>query len=197
MKKTSEVNPMAQDRLKNQENQTSMEPRGRESLSRGGSWPAFSPFGMMRRMSDDIDRIFQNFGFPTAQRMGSWNSQEQFLPQIDIAERNGKLIISADLPGMNKDDVKIDVSDNAIVIEGERKSEQEENKEGIYRSERSYGHFLRQIPLPEGVNTESANATFRNGVLEISLDAPKSSDNRRRIQIQSDESGENPGKSAA
>ena len=70
---------------------------------------------------------------------------------------------------------------------GERKYEHEERKEGVYRTERSYGQFRRQIPLPEGVKTETANANFKNGVLEVTMDAPQLAKARRRIQIQGEE----------
>ena len=76
--------------------------------------------------------------------------------------------------------------DDAILIEGERKYEHEERDQGVYRSERSYGQFRRQIPLPEGVKTDTATATFKNGVLEITMEAPLAK-TRRRIQIQGEE----------
>jgi hypothetical protein len=66
------------------------------------------------------------------------------------SERDNELIIRADLPGMTKDDIKVDIADNAIAIRGERKSEREEDEEGYYRSERTYGSFYRGIPLPRG-----------------------------------------------
>jgi HSP20 family protein len=86
---------------------------------------------------------------------------------------------------MTKDDVKVEVTDDAVTISGERKSEHEEKREGYYRSERSYGSFYRQIPLPEGVDADDANATFRNGVLEITMQAPQRQEQRggRRLEI--------------
>ena len=93
-------------------------------------------------------------------------------PQVEVFEREGQLVLRADLPGLTKEDVKVEVTNEAINISGERKSEHEEKREGYYRSERSYGSFYRSIPLLEGVNAEDANATFRNGVLEITMQAP-------------------------
>jgi HSP20 family protein len=85
---------------------------------------------------------------------------------------------------MTKDDVKVEIADNAVVIRGERKSEREENEKGYYRSERSYGSFYRRIPLPRGVNAEEANADFRNGVLEITMAATHPAElKRQRIEI--------------
>jgi hypothetical protein len=77
------------------------------------------------------------------------------------------------LPGLTKDDVNVEITDDAINISGERRNEDEERREGYYRSERSYGGFFRSIQLPEGANAEDANATFNNGVLEITMEAPQ------------------------
>jgi HSP20 family protein len=156
---------------------------------------------MMRRFADEMDRMFdrmfEGFGLSSMERSGLWGSGERFSPGVEIRERDGKILISADLPGMNKDDVKVDISDDAVTIEGERKQEREEREEGFYRSERSYGQFRRVIPLPEGARTDNATATFRNGVLEIVIEAPQTAKNRRRIQIQGDEGGPKPGQTAA
>jgi HSP20 family protein len=186
---------MARERSKNREENQAIEPRRRGQMSRMESWPAFSPFSMMRRFADEMDRMFEGFGLPNMERLSPWSSVERFSPEVDIFERNGKLVVRADLPGLSKDDVKVDITDDAVVLEGERKYEHEEREQGLYRSERGYGHFLRHIPLPEGVKTDTATATFKNGVLEITMDAPQLSKSRRRIQIQGEES-QKPGQAA-
>ncbi len=90
----------------------------------------------------------------------------------------------ADLPGLKKDDMKIDINDGAITIEGERREEHEEDREGYYRTERSYGSFYRVVPLPEGAITDSAKAHFNDGVLEIVVQAPPREVSRgRRLEI--------------
>ena len=105
-------------------------------------------------------------------------------PQIEVFERGNQLIVRADLPGLTKDDLNVDITDDSIVIRGERRQEKEENEEGYYRSERNYGSFYREIPLPEGVNANEAKANFRNGVLEITMPAPERQTlGRRRIEI--------------
>jgi HSP20 family protein len=109
---------------------------------------------------------------------------ELWAPQIDVFQRNNELVVKADLPGLKKDEVKIDVTDDAITIQGERRSEHEEEREGVYRSERSYGSFCRVVPLPEGAITDQAKATFNNGVLEITMPAPPEQVTRgRRLEI--------------
>jgi len=176
---------MARERSKNQEEKQGLETRRGGQISRAGAWPMLGPFSLMRRFAEEMDRMWEGFGQPTtAGRSGLWGG-ESFSPDLDIFERDRKLVIKADLPGLNKDEVTIDVTEDEVVIEGQRKYEHEESKEGVYRSERSYGHFTRRVPLPEGVDTGTANATFKNGVLEITFEAPKtSSKETRRVQIQ-------------
>ena len=129
------------------------------------------PFGWLRRMSREME---QPFG----------GSNPFWSPEVDVVQRGDQLIVTADLPGMNKDDVTIDVTDDRITIRGERRSEREDTRDGVYRSERSYGSFQRVIPLPEGAITEQAKATFKDGVLEITMPAPPAQATRgRRLEI--------------
>jgi len=148
---------------------------------------AISPFSIMRRFSDEMDRVFGDFGFGRGLASGFGRLAElegsMWSPQVEAFEREGKLIVRADLPGLTKDDLHVEITDDAIKIRGERRQELEENEEGYYRSERSYGSFYREIPLPSGVNREEAKATFRNGVLEITLPAPAQEPSSRRIEI--------------
>ena len=105
------------------------------------------------------------------------------MPQIEVLQANGQFMVRADLPGLTKEDVKVEITDEFLTISGERKEETEEKREGFYRSERSYGSFYRQIPLPEGAKTENAAATFANGVLEITIPAPKIAAPTRKLEI--------------
>ncbi|HET9530704.1 MAG TPA: Hsp20/alpha crystallin family protein [Blastocatellia bacterium] len=148
-----------------------------------------SPFALMRRFTEEMDRIFEDFGMggklPATQSTGgSWQGAGFFAPQVEVFEREGQLVVRADLPGLTKDDVRVEVTDNGVLLEGERRYEHEENQGGVYRSERSYGSFRRLVPLPEGVNAENAEATFKNGVLEITMQAPQQQTRRRQIEIQ-------------
>ena len=104
-------------------------------------------------------------------------------PHVEVSERDGKLLIEADLPGMKREDINVQIEQDAIVIQGERNAHQTSNQGGYYRSERSYGSFYRTIPLPEGANADSAQASFRDGVLEIELDAPREQQRGRRLDI--------------
>ena len=173
--------------------------RGASDAERETPWLG-TPFTFMRRFSEEMDRLFEDFGLGhgwlapgfergldqlESLRTGTW------APQVEVMERSNKLIVRADLPGMTKDDIEVELDDDSLVIRGERKTEREEDEEGYYRSERSYGSFYRRIPLPAGVRTEDASADFRDGVLEITMPVPKRTDQRRR-QLQIGEREEQP-----
>jgi HSP20 family protein len=135
-----------------------------------------SPFAMLRRLNEEMDRAF--FGGLTSRNQGDW------MPAIDIAERNGELQIHADLPGIQKEDVKVEVSNGVLTISGERRQEKEEESEGYYRTERSYGSFSRSIPLPEGADIDKARGNFNNGVLELAIPMPGNKQTSKQIPIQ-------------
>ena len=153
--------------------------------------PPGRPYRLMEHFADEMDRVFGDFGFGRGwlrPRLDfGWPralTSENWLPDVEVFQRNNDLVIRADLPGLLKDDVKVDVTEDAITIQGERKREHEEEKGGIYRSERSYGSFSRTIALPEGAMTDQAKATFKNGVLEVTMPAPPESVKRgRRLEI--------------
>lgn len=150
-----------------------------------------NPFGMMRRFTKDMERLFEDFngfGFPNFLNRNFPTFSTEFenvawTPQIEVLQNNGQLMVKADLPGLKKEDVKVELTENMLTISGERKEEKEEKREGFYRSERSYGSFYRQIALPEGAKTEKAAATFRNGVLEITMPTPKMEPQARKLEI--------------
>jgi len=151
-----------------------------------------SPFAMFDRFADEMDRIFDEFGFGRgwlAPRFGRGSMSrsagvENWAPQLEVAERNNELVIRADLPGMKKDDISVDVADDAVTISGERKHEHEEQRGGVVRSERSYGSFCRVVPLPQGAMADQAKASFKDGVLEVTIPAPPEQVSRgRRLEI--------------
>ena len=152
------------------------------------------PFSVMRRISDEMDRLFENFGMGrglfggegrTGFDVGGYGegAPSMWSPHVEVCERNGKLLIQADLPGMKRDDVHVRVEQDQVIIQGERRQEQQHDQGEYYRSERSYGSFYRTIPLPEGSNTETATASFRDGVLEIEVDMPRHQERGRTLEI--------------
>jgi len=162
-------------------------------ISRLGQQGSMSPFGMMRRFNEEMDRLFEDFafnGFSTPRlRQGpimpslanEFEQLAQWTPQTEVFKRGDEIVVRVELPGMTKDDVIVDLDDDRIVIRGERRDEREANEHGI--SERSYGSFYRSIPLPEGIDGEKAKADFWNGVLEITLPRPKQKQRGRQLEI--------------
>ena len=129
--------------------------------------PSFDP---ARRWLDAFDRFAHGFWAPPG-----GPDRSSWLPEIETFQRGDEFVVRADLPGLEKKDVTLDVRDDALVIQGERSNEHEQEREGFYSSERSYGHFHRVVPLPEGAIADSVKATFRNGVLEVIMKAPPQS----------------------
>jgi HSP20 family protein len=160
---------------------------GLPSMFSGGG-----PFALMRQMEQEMDRMFEQVGFggqrgltqPRGPGAGS-GLPSLWQPQVEMFERDGKLHVCSDLPGLSKEDVHINVENDMVTIQGERRSSHEDRDQqrGFFRSERSYGSFYRTIPLPEGVNAESGEATFRDGVLDITFDAPNEQPRGRRLEI--------------
>lgn len=168
-----------------------MKNKEKKELELARKSPESNPFGMMRRFTKDMERLFEDFGefrFPNFFNreffpFGGEYKDFEWMPQIEVLQTNGDLLVKADLPGLTKDDVKVELTDEVLTISGERKEEKEEKREGFYRTERNYGRFYRQIPLPEGVKTEQANAAFRNGVLEVTVPVTKSESSARKLEI--------------
>lgn len=149
------------------------------------------PFNLMRRMTEEMDRAFErffdDFGFGAIGRRQGLSSRRAagWTPRIEAFQKGDQFVVRAELPGLKKEDIEVNVSDDAITIQGERRHEEERTEEGFYHTERSYGSFYRTIPLPEGVISDSAKASFRDGVLEVQLQAPPHEVSRgRRVEIQ-------------
>jgi HSP20 family protein len=132
-----------------------------------------------------MDRVFEDFGvtrgrLPLAGRPRGF----AWVPEVEMIEKDGRLIVRADLPGLTKPDVTLEFADGVLVLRGERKREKDEKGEGFLRSERIYGSFYRAIPLPEAVRPETAKAAFKDGVLEVTFDAtPKATAKAKTIAI--------------
>ena len=146
------------------------------------------PFALMREMKAEFDRVFNEPGWPAlrwptlrfaGEPEAAWN------PGIDVFERDNRLVTKIDLPGLKKEDIKVEVTDGHLAISGDRKREEEEKGEQFYRCEREYGSFYRAVPLPEGVKFEDVKATFADGVLEVSVPLPaKAEATVRKIAIE-------------
>jgi HSP20 family protein len=142
---------------------------------------SMSPFELMRRFTDELDRAFEGLGLA---RGAGGGEMEMWTPSVEVFERDNNLVVRAELPGLDKDDVRVELTDDGLVIEGERRREREERLEGGYRSEIEYGHFYRLIPLPEGVNIDQAQARMNNGVLDIAIPIAEARRPRRSIPVE-------------
>lgn len=145
------------------------------------------PLGLLRQMTSELDRVFGEPSWPSfrwpeglmAPRETAWS------PKVDVFEKDNRLITKIDLPGMKKEDVKVEFVDGRLVVFGERKSEAEKKEDNYFRCEREYGSFYRAVPLPENVRFEDVKATFADGVLEITVPLPaKVEPAPRNIQIE-------------
>jgi HSP20 family protein len=133
--------------------------------------PVRETHSVLARLHDEIDRMFHEFSLPSFFLTGT--ERGRWAPALDLYEKNGSLIVEAELPGVPTDAVKIHCTDHTLTIQGETNKEGEEKKEGYYRAERRYGSFYRMVTLPEGVDFDTAKAEFKEGVLKITL--PKTS----------------------
>jgi HSP20 family protein len=129
-------------------------------------WRERRPFEGLTRWFDDIDTWFDT-GLFTGMPEKLWQ------PAIDVAERDGKYIVRADLPGMKKGDIHIELSNGYLTLRGQRKSEHEEKKDTYRWVERTYGSFERTLIVPEGVAEKDIHAQYKDGVLEVSMPVPK------------------------
>ena len=132
----------------------------------------------MGRLMNEMDRMFEDFGMGSTfggvlrPRHPATAQRRMWAPQVDVFEREGTLVVHADLPGTRQEDVNVRIDDGVLIVSGERTHEHSHEKGGVYQCERSYGTFQRQIPLPEGVAPESVSASFDNGVLEVTMPMP-------------------------
>lgn len=140
-----------------------------------------TPFSLFRRMTEEFDRALQPLLSDD-----ETSASIAWTPTVEISERDGKYRILAELPGLSPNEVRVEVEDDALVLQGERQVEREATEGGIRRSERQFGFFYRRIPLPEGADPEQAKAKFHDGMLEITIPAPDRQVKRRQIEIEAD-----------
>jgi HSP20 family protein len=123
----------------------------------------FEPLKEFESLQNQIKKYFDDF--PSF----GFNYENSFSPRIDISEKDDKILVEAEIPGVKKDDLKITLQDNILTIKGEKKKEEESKDNNFYRSERSYGSFSRSFTLPVEVNTDKVDAKFNDGMLMIEL----------------------------
>ena len=132
----------------------------------------WNPWREMDTFSDRVNRLFNEPYFPTVRlsedfETGNWR------PVVDIYENDDGIVIKADLPGIDKDHVHVDVKDRILTLKGERSYENEVKEDKYYRKERAYGTFQRSFTLPAVVDPDKINAEFKDGVLKIDIPKPE------------------------
>lgn len=129
----------------------------------------WEPFRNLISFRDDFDRLLENFfGRNPIER------EEYWMPTMDVVENNGNIEVTAELPGMKKEDIKVTVKDNILSVSGERKQEEETKDKTFHRIERYYGKFCRSLELPAEVDPDKVKAVYKDGVLHISMVKPES-----------------------
>jgi HSP20 family protein len=173
---------------------TTLLEKAKETPKKEEALTEFEPFGFMgdlladmRRFTEEIEPFFGGFSprrrgfFPNAVRMpiaAPWT------PNVELFYTSEAIVVRAELPGLNKEDVKVEIVKGALTIEGERKYEKEVTKKGHFTTERAYGTFFRRIALPEDAMVAEAKAVFKNGVLEVTIPTPALKEELgRRLEI--------------
>ena len=136
-----------------------------------------NPFSVMRRMTEEMDRAFQTSNTANG-------GSALWAPAVEVSQTDSQYVVRAELPGLKPEEVQVEVTEDGLVLSGERTFERDLEKGGVHRTEIRYGRFYRVIPLPAGANVEQAKAKFENGVLEVTLPLAEEA-KPRRIQVES------------
>ena len=129
----------------------------------------FEPAREIESLQSDMNRLFDGFFGPRANGHGA----RRWLPAMDLVEVEGDLVLRVDLPGVDQDDVAIEIRDGVLTLSGQRNAEHEDKREGYHRVERAFGTFSRSVTLPKGVDADAVTASFDRGVLEVRVPKPE------------------------
>jgi HSP20 family protein len=138
----------------------------------------WEPLGELNTIRGQMNRLFNTFLEGAASGNGAAGAR-RWIPAMDLVESDDHFVLRADLPGLSKSDVNIEVEGNVLMVSGERKAEHEEHEGSYYRLERASGSFARLLTLPAGVTAEGITASFDRGVLEVRIPKPEQSKPRK------------------
>jgi HSP20 family protein len=130
------------------------------------------PVRELDSFQSDMNRLFDGF-FGRRDATGGNGYARRWIPAMDLVETDDELVLRADLPGLGREDIEIEVKDNTLTVSGERKAEHEQKGEGFHRVERASGRFSRSLDLPRGIDANSVGANFERGVLEVRIPKPE------------------------
>ncbi|HEV2062678.1 MAG TPA: Hsp20/alpha crystallin family protein [Solirubrobacteraceae bacterium] len=142
----------------------------------------WEPARELHTLQSEMNRLFNTFFDAPAGGGGGNGGARRWVPAIDLVETDDHFVLKADLPGLNEDDVNIEVQENVLTLSGERRFEHEVKKDGFYRLERGGGQFSRSLTLPDGVDADAIAASFDRGVLEVRIPKPEER-KPRRVEI--------------
>jgi len=132
--------------------------------------PARRALDVSRYVAEEMDRLFNEFGVRNHWPFVPVSSRDElWIPPVEVEEKDGEFHVRVELPGMKKEEVKVDLAEGVLTIDGERKHDEQRKEKDYYRTERSYGRFVRTITLPEGAKLDTAKALFADGMLEITM----------------------------
>jgi len=142
----------------------------------------FDPFRELDRLQNEVNRLFEGYTAAPAERTTGGGPARVWSPAVDVMENENAVVLRAELPGMKQEDIDIELTGDTLTLRGERRFENGARKDNYVRVERSYGRFQRSFTLGVPVQHDKVNATYRDGVLEISL--PKSEETKpRKVQV--------------
>jgi HSP20 family protein len=141
----------------------------------------WEPARELQSLQQEMNRLFGTV-FDSHTGEGGTAFARRWIPPMDLIEGQDEYVLRADLPGLNEDDVQIELDERVLTISGERRAQHEERKEGYHRVERASGKFSRSLTLPEGIDPEAIHASVENGVLEVRIPKPEER-KPRRVQI--------------
>jgi HSP20 family protein len=158
------------------------------TTTKGKEAQRWEPLDIFEEFETDMARFWQQPWLPMPRMLARFPRFQDRLatvwrPTVDVFEKNGHLVVKAELPGVKKEDVSVTLDKGDLVISGERKVESEVKEGHVYRMERSYGSFYRRLPLPEEVLPEQIEASFKDGVLEVRLPKPKGQAKAQKIAL--------------
>lgn len=143
-----------------------------------------TPSSSFVQLRDEMDHLLEDFFGRESLSPGNGSQWGQFMPEIDVENTDKEIRVSAELPGLDEKDIQLSITDGVLFIEGEKRREQTQEKGNFYHTERSYGSFYRSIALPAEVEEHKAKASFKNGVLRITLPkAPEAHSKSKKLEI--------------
>ena len=132
----------------------------------------WNPMKEMFSLSDRMNKMFDGFFYPTT-RDNEWMSMWDWNPAVDIYDKDDHIVIKAEIPGVDKKDITVDIKDRVLTLKGERSSDNEEKKDNFYRRERTFGKFERSFSLPAQVDLDKVKADYKDGILKIEIPKPE------------------------